>query len=256
MRQLRHVGIVMMAIWIVGISRLDGVEGDQLDSLQQVDNVAEAITRATKYVDLQGLDKVIPGDSTANNIRLARISDSTTPFLAVEINGRSVWRIELKDVILDLERTSSEREAESPKDFEIYIDSATGLPLKIISRSRTPIEREPTFEEATDMLLKAGEKYTGLPKVIPKLSFAEALDKCKFYPVLAKEIIANYVIYTGQPSIEERPAWTIHLRGLPPLSDKQNVFIHCRTTLRFVVDAMSGRVLCINNAPYPIILEN
>jgi len=79
----------------------------------------------------------------------------------------------------------------------------------------------------------------------------EALDNCKFYPILAKEIFGSYVLHTYCRNSVPTPVWIIYLRGMPNLPSHGNVPDYKATNMRFVVDAISGKALYATNMPYP-----
>ena len=104
------------------------------------------------------------------------------------------------------------------------------------------------------------EIYHGFPAEPPKISFLDALDAIGGHPLLAKEIYALYVMESEMKS-QPRPVWAITLRGIPPLhfitvppgvSQDKLPPIWQRNHFRYVVNAVTGKVLFATNSPQPM----
>jgi hypothetical protein len=230
----------------------EDLQANASDEKFSIATAEEAIRKAIEYTGFPCMKGFIITDMVSGLANPALITDTSTPFIADQIDGRPVWVVKFKNVILSLENVPAEIEADYPKDFDIFLDSVTGLPLKVISGSKEEIYRLPTRQEAEQLLSSTGERYSGIPANPPRISFHEALNRCEKYPVFAKEIIVNYVLYSQVHYTELRPAWVIYLRGLPPLTDRNEIPLQYRTNMRFVIDAETGHGLWRNNLPYPL----
>lgn len=230
-------------------------------------------------MDLNKLDNVeayadkMTGFGTLEQIRKSfgrfDVNDDNTPFLHRQINGKkNVWRIEIKNVRLKLKSVWPRYKDNYLRNFEVLVDPNTGHLLRIRSKfdgydpNMLP---EPPAEWAEARIRGAGyEIYHGFPAEPPKISFLEALDaimtKGVTSPLLAKEIYASYVMESEMKS-QPRPVWAITLRGIPPLqtitvppgvSKDKLPPIWQRNHIRFVVNAVTGKVLFANTSPQPM----
>jgi hypothetical protein len=219
----------------------------------------EAVAAALEVTGFRELKEFKLAASAGEITRLTTVCDSTTPFLASDIDGRSAWQVEFDEVILDLDMPTLEDELNNPMRVTILLDSATGELLRIeswnIGRSDT-LAREATTAEAAEQLSSGGERYHGLPTNPPAINYCEALNKCKFYPVLSRKIVASYVLHSDCRSSEPKPVWVIHMRGLPALSSNPMVPEYTATNRRTVINAMTGEVLFFTNQPYPRLWED
>jgi len=228
--------------------------------LNKLDNVDAYVDKLTGFGTLEQISK---------SFSRFDVNDDNTPFLHRQIKGKkNVWRIEIKNVRLKLKSVWPRYKDKYLRNFEVLVDPNTGHLLRFRSKfdgydpNMLP---EPSAEVAEAQIRGAGyEIYHGFPSEPPKISFLEALDAIKAKgltsPLLAKEIYALYVMESKMKS-QPRPVWAITLRGIPPLhfitvppgvSPDKLPPIWLRNRFRFVVNAVTGKVLFANTWPQPI----
>ncbi|MEW5922902.1 MAG: hypothetical protein AB1746_02845 [Candidatus Zixiibacteriota bacterium] len=250
----------IMSLFIVIATYLGGgisrVVEDDMANVGAIINASQANARALNYLGFDQKRFAPEIDSISILCNKIKLNDSTTPFLQSEIDGKASWEVRISNAIFRLDKYNLDIDISPPAYLTIYLDSANGLPLKIMYKSKYQIEREPTAEESEKLLGVFREKYVGLPSVPPQISFWDAINKCDFYPGMAKEIIANYVLYRQEHYSEARPAWIVYMRGLPPISTREDVALQYRTNMRYVIDAENGVELLRNNLPYPSINQD
>ena len=192
----------------------------------------------------------------SENVSLETIASDNTPFLANIIVGRRVWKVKINDVALSLPSwVPSFAAKQRPRDYEVWIDSATGVLFRIESRSQvvdTDLAPEPPSDTATKMLKGCGEAWLGFPETIPPITFQEALNAAgAANPVEAREIVAWCVMFSlsGKPAI---PTWQIIGRGIPPFEFHEHPErpLYKRNRMRSVVDAVTGKEIMFSNMPW------
>ncbi len=243
---------------VVGVGPQDGAA---------ITSPEQAVAKVLAYT---GLDKMkdFRAGSPEEIVTLVTVRDSTTPFLSDSIDGRRCWLVTFEDVWLHLDSTRIGQELDRPKTFWVYLDSLTGRFLKArfrIKGDTTTLFREPTAKEATELISALGEKYHSIPATVPTFTLWEALRECAFHPLLAKEIIIHYVVYSRnmsanprldlKPKIKPSPAWAIYMRGMPPQTAQGGVDYYMVSNRRTVVDASRGYKYITCNIPYPRIEE-
>jgi hypothetical protein len=206
-----------------------------------INNSEDAISMAT---NLLGFDKnggYTKQVSINKEIRLLLATDSSSEYAIKYINGRTVWEETLRNIKLDLTYTNEQQESDWQKDFKILIDPASGQLLKIIffnSDSNSVALIDSSFyyyDKAKEM----GEKLLPIAYQSPSVSLLQALNKCKFYPLLAKNAICQYVMYSNN-NLTARPTWVIFLYNMPPwTSPGGSVY----SNKRYLIDANTGEHL-------------
>nr|MBN2278287.1 hypothetical protein [candidate division Zixibacteria bacterium] len=109
---------------------------------------------------------------STDDIQCLIMDDSTTPFLGDYAKKRPVWRITFRDINLK-SRDGHPADEEFSRDFNVYIDSLTGHPLKITCNyGTTSLDECPELsaDEAEKQL--KGERYIGFPDKVPPISFS------------------------------------------------------------------------------------
>ncbi len=213
-----------------------------------------AVDRAFAYTGFNEL-KRISGAALSEQGQLMSVVTDETPFLSDSVVGRRVWRVKMNNIFLDLSKCGRQYvENQRPKNYEAWIDSATGVMYKIFSE---PVENdpdlvpEPSADTATAMMRPSGDIYLGFPAQPPAISFLEALGNAVgSNPLVAKEIIAWCVLIsdsTGSPM----PVWQIIGRGIPPfeIHPRPLLPMYLRNRQRSTVDAITGNLLSISNCP-------
>jgi len=242
---------LLVFIILLGLFSLSfGTDANQLagNKPQAVETYEKAYERA---LEITGFDKskdYTNPKRVSDICELITTKDSTTAYVADEISNRIAWQVKLQNISLHLKGNTPEGAILGPVDFIILIDSLTGIPLRINSIPKEPIEREATSLEAEQQL---GREYVGLPGELPVFSIFEIFNECKFYPAISKEIIINYVLYSKNDS-PPKPVWIVYLRGLPPFHSGMNPNEEYKTTnRRYIIDANAGYVIWCDNLPIP-----
>ncbi len=180
--------------------------------------------------------------------------DSTTPYLAPQINGKEAWKVHLDSVIFDYDNVDYAKEEIYAKRIDIYIDkNGRFLKGKInIMALANDVYKEPESKEAEGQIK---ETYHDIPEEMPKVSLYEALIKCKKVSLFAPSIFVNYVNCSSRSSLINgtRPVWIIYMRGVEntfayPLPENYPLETDCS---RKIIDAETGAVLRTNNLPCP-----
>lgn len=251
--------LIFIVIFICIIEAIDLPHGNG-NVNGTINSADQAIELAINIIGFQNInfDKCALINRTRAYIDITQ--DSVTPFISGEIKGRKAWYLYFKDIVLNLSNTEYEQEEKYPKDIEIVIDSITSqlLIVKIVNSNTidsTNLYRDPTTQEATELLSSLGEKYQGLPSEPASITLLEALSECSFFPLLAKKIDIRYILYSFHNS-EPVPAWAIYMRGLPPTSGINGIPEYKTTNRRTIINAITGERIITNNLPYPIIIDD
>ena len=137
-------------------------------------------------------------------------------------------------------------------NFMILINEKSKKLLQIVgvdSESNICIASTDVLVEAAVPFKTFGEKYHGLPDMLPQIDFLTALDSCNCRVSEANKITAVYVLYSYDRSRYRQyegdtidviiPAWVIQIENLPPWS------IHGTkpeyTNQRVVIDGRNGK---------------
>jgi len=250
---LRKVLVIMLMMCVFGSCSFARQIGMDLNKHYNVDAYVDKLTG---FGTFEGITK---------SFERVDVNDDNTPFLYRQIKGKkNVWRIEIKNVRLKLKSVWPRYKDKYLRNFEVLVDPNTGHLLRIRSKfdgydpNMLP---EPTAEWAEARLRGAGyEIYHGLPDEPPEISFIQALNAIGGHPLLAKEIYALYVMESKMKS-QPRPVWAITLRGIPPLhfitvppgvSQDKLPPIWQRNHFRYVVNAVTGKVLFATTTPQPM----
>ncbi len=199
-------------------------------------------------------------DSTNLIISKINFVDSTTPFLGHYAENRPAWKVEFKGVDFSYLDSYAGDNKDLSRDFVAYFDSADGSFLKIEYKSdRFDSKACPCLlaEESESRLNRSSEKYLGIPKTPPTISFFEALQKNPINEKSAESIEGQYVLYTPGKT-EPKPVWIITLCGLPPMPAPGLAGARIRPEPEYqrnrmltVIDAITGRILF--SASYPSV---
>jgi len=186
--------------------------------------------------------------------------DTTTAFLHSQLTGRPAWLVTYPEFEFALDSVSIKKVGRPHWRADVWLDSATSELLLIELRpADTPSIgfRMPTVAEAEDQLGNAWEKYYGLPVDPPGISLLEALQRYSPWPLLAKQVLVQYLMYSrggGDPY----PAWVVYLRGTPgfrpPGVDKY--VPHQTQSARRVFNAVTGAATPETNLPVPVSLTS
>lgn len=219
-----------------------------------------AVDRAFAYTGFKEL-KRISGAALGEQVQLMSVVADETPYLSDSIVGKRVWRVKMNKVFLDLSNCGRQFvENQQPKNYEAWIDSATGVMYKIFSEpvmNDPDLAPEPPADTATAMMRSSGDIYLGFPTKPPAVSFLEALNNAAgSNPLMAKEIIAWCVLISDSDG-SSMPVWQIIGRGIPPfeIHPRPHLPMYHRNRQRSTVDATTGNLLSVSNNPHVLWRE-
>lgn len=229
---------------------------NNINSMNKIENQSSAINRA---IVLTGLDCA----SKKKSARQIIITNDTTPFLAGQFEGRDSWCVEFNDVSLTDKLKSAQLgfpdAYQFKRKFLVLIDAKTGQLIKVqtdYQGKASDMKPEPSAISAEAQLKSGAEHYGGLPTTDPKISFLDAVSVALTNgsnPLMAKEINGLYVMDSHMGSVP-RPVWIITTRGIPPMPLPKPSRVSGKieaTTLRCVIDAMTGKCLFATGYPQP-----
>jgi len=203
---------------------------------------------------------IINEDTVAQNdlkmISLSNTEDSTL-LLTNKRYELPIWQIVIKHPRIHL--SNWEIDTNFIKDYIIYVEEKNQQIIEIwgichdyFDSLNVSIAYSSLIKNISDnnmLIVDSVEGYCGIPKEKPKINFIQALNEHLFgSPYLAKLIICKYVLFSCNES-EIKPAWAIHLYGLPKMFPKNG---EGYTEWRTVIDAQDGNILwsssgsCIN----------
>ena len=252
----KHLGqlIGLLCVATVGFGCVDGAE-EPTDETR----IAMAVSQAQALRRTQeALGATITGAQLAPS--LVALGDQTVPCLSAALKGKTTWQVQAHDVTIEANGGVNPYIT----SMTILLSPETGQVMKIKTawpKELAPITPAPPVEiHATQMMAAGGQRFSGLPKDPPAVSFASALELAYGGATNAKEIIAYYVLYssrTGQ--ITDRPVWVVQLRGLPPFmprvprgADPASIPEDARNHLPTIIDAQTGEFITANTVPQPV----
>lgn len=223
---------------------------------------SNAIEIANKYT---GFDKSESFDKAV--IRCEKIKgpvDDKTPFLYEKIADQTLWKIIYPGIKVGRGNRFIER------DFEVFLDSATGKLLRIYSVS-DEVGSSDTLPEPNPRT--TGEYWTNvafmrIPDSIPATSFLKALEALTDNPARVKVIRAMYFDYKVCHPVDttncayRRNNWIIITRGsetIIPMCGEPTTPVPdaLLNSLWNLVDGKTGRWILSTNAPQdPGILQD
>jgi hypothetical protein len=174
------------------------------------------------------------------------LSELNIPFLSAELKDQSGIRVRFAQGKIKLPHPITGHTDKYLRYFTVYLDADATRVIAVkskLEKRSTDIAHLDTVEEATTDLRNASEFYESFPPVDPKVTFIDALQWMNGLALEAQEIDGIYILYSSTP-IKSRPAWVINLRGLPPVSAKDD-------HMRYVVDAITGGWLIEADFPNP-----
>lgn len=215
----------------------------------------EVIERAllfAGFAESTGDDKI-----SDEEIKLIRLDDDTTPFLNLRYKNKAVWQITFKGMNL---KTFYNNVADMAydRDYDVFIDSASGKLLKITCFYDTPLPNECpqlSAKSAEEQLSNVGEQYIEIPDDIPAISFGEALEKCPESHYKAKEVVGQYILYSDGIR-KPKPMWIISLCGIPPRPNPTHprykaldIPLYQRNRIRELINATTGSIVMTSTSP-------
>ena len=185
----------------------------------------------------------------ATSSGIVGISDDFVPFIANEFNGRRCWEISITDTVRGENDLGQRR-------FDVFVDSATGVALRVVTRSEDydaeSIHKAPASATEKQMT-NHFEWLVGVPDSVPEVSLFEALRKSRVSAYQAMELDAKYVIWTRDLGDESksRSVWMIQMHGgfTYPVGGTEGFPIEKLSNYRMVVDAETGELLASDNLP-------
>lgn len=221
-------------------------------ALTVITSATEAVEIALAFTGFSELSQLKLG-SPEELVTLTVARDSITPFLAKSVDGRTVWQVEIPNVILELKAWDPESVLQHPKDFLILLDSATGrlMSIRFWDSGKRPMDiREAPAKSAEVQMQMLREKYVGFPTELPPLPLLKVLEDHVFgSPLTCRLASVWYVNHTMRGHEEVRPVWIVHLLGFAPF---RGGITHMRT----VADAVTGENTSINMPSYKEPKEN
>jgi hypothetical protein len=209
---------------------------------------AEALTIALERTGLGPLGKV-------HDPVLVVAHDLHVPFIGEKYEGRTVWEVCFEDVCLKLPSQTEECKEQHTRKFRVRLDADTGQVIvitSVLSESRLQDPEAPPDWYAEEQLWEDGERYLGLPKEVPPISFLEATDgilRGRYAnPFSAKEIHAVCVLMQIREG-DVRPGWAITLNGILVAFHGGYVPESQRDHLRIIVDAQTGKAVMGTTCP-------
>jgi len=208
---------------------------------------------------LLGASLVPKGEALSDQTRveIIRAVDSTTPFVAENINEKPVVLVSAPRVTIKPDRTICRDLTEAQFNVEVYFDSTSQKLLKIVLRSDSydPSKIKKAQYLDADQQMNRTEHYHGLPDQEPLANLAQAMTGLSSCPLLATEIVA---VYTMQTNVLYRdgkahPSWYIFLYGSEAFGHgaRLDAPLHMRNYFVYLVDAETGTCLIGTNVPAP-----
>ena len=252
---------VVLAVWF-GVGAffcLPNVMADEADRLMSTNTFdsAQAAAIAVSGIGFERLKLARPGTLSVSGVEA--LVDTTTPFVHGELNAKRVWRVNIGGLLFQDSLTMLHDLTAEPHDFTVFVDSTSGIVLRVETRASNfdaSEIRRASASLAEGQLTQVAERYVGLPTIAPAISLKEALSRSSIPPELAMEVVADYLVveYSVGHHKGPRHAWVVNMNG--GFSFPADCFpeIACNH-YRIVVDAQSGEVLCSTNWPNPPLSE-
>ena len=251
---------VVLLLWSGAVQI--AVPTDNQPASGQVDSSltgAEAVLKAVKTS--AGFSNLkVDVQAAMESAKQVTMLDSTTPFLAEQLNNRTALLVTLKDVPLNIEKVTGPTKTvlTGTRDFELYIDPVSGKLLKIVStlddywKKLGDGEIRKPLAAAAEKELRRNlhESYDGIPEQEPAISFLDALNAVVGNPVTASQIVAWYVLRTTNRRTSA--VWVIHLYGIShigAIGREKTAPIYQRNHLRSIINAQTGRLISAGNCP-------
>ncbi len=225
-------------IFVLGLSQINAEEFE-------IKTSQEAVDKALQYTGFSKYNK-INLDILKNETNVMTFSDSTTPFLAKQMDGRRVWKIQFKNISLK-SKEQIEKDGFNPRDFDVYIDSISGKLYEMRSLAenidRVMYPEVPATMAEEQMKNMFFEEYISLPEKKPNVSFINSLNNVTFSIENSKLVVVKYVIYSLRGRSLNN-VWIIHLHGI---SEEPQYYYHMRS----VINAEDGVGIQELNCPFP-----
>jgi hypothetical protein len=217
-----------------------------------VPNADEAISRTREILG-------VPESVSQITAKQVTLTNDKTPFLHHEVEGRPLWKVEIRRWRLHLPSAPPRTKDQFSRTFDVLLDPITGNVLSITSqwpRHVPPIAPRPSAASAQDKMRRSGDEvYHAFAPAAPAISFTQALDailRQGYGDVLvARQFVAHNVIQS-RLGATPRPVWAITLRGIPPIRAAfPGVHVDARNHLRHIVDSETGEWICAGTSPQP-----
>lgn len=252
MKKHMLIGILLVFMpFMANVIRATDPSGDTLDKKFALMSKLSAYEKAIEYTGFSVSES--SAKSAITQAQLVTISDDNTPFVAEQINGHEVWEIKFEGIRVGKDQQVMDR------DYFVLLDPITGQLLNIFSISdefgSSDTLPAPTAKAADRYLNSIKITFNGLPKEVPPVNFAQALDACPGKPATqAKVITGIYVDHTTLAHGQSPQSWIIISRGLEsplPGSGRGSESIPPnRSNFSWsAIDAVTGVAMYITNAP-------
>jgi hypothetical protein len=168
----------------------------------------EVLNLTLKYMGLEGRTDLKPA------IELMTVSPDSDPFRSEKYSGRRVWHVRIDSLVLRMDYKERLGLVQEPRPFDIFIDSASGRLLRIVSRN--PKYSDSTVEKPgpidTELLwTKSLGEADEPPAEVPAIGFVEALNRVKDSD--APEIVGLCRVPRLPDTPNPQPGWLIHYYG-------------------------------------------
>lgn len=239
---------VLVSVLLIALTG-QGTSAD-IAAISALSSPSDALAAAMRYTGLERSRGYQLPQSASDITSLKVFRDSTTPFVADSIDGRRAWCIRIENITFD---TVTPKVFCPARDFEIWIDSASGRLLQIVSALDSPLYRmypQPSVGSIEFDMGMSREVYKGIPDEFPAVDAITALTKPKWRYPNAGRIVMNYLMYSIAGS-EAKPAWSIVYRGIRPSLAESKAQEPSYSNWRYIVNARTGSVIISTNYPSP-----
>lgn len=239
-----------LSYWLILLATVSALQASAATTEQPIDSAA-AVTAA---FETMGLDTLSEQDKNSRLVSVSqeKLADSTTPFISDLLDGRSVWAVRFQNVPI---RSHHDSTSVTQRDFRVFLDQSTGLPIKVVSQIEDYDEaywHKAPADTATLHLMRTSERYHGLPSKPPTIEVVDAIRRTQWNLTHAEEITLLYVMYSNMGRDPIR-VWDVYFWGVPfahfPGPRYRTEFGRC------TVNAENGNALGCGNSPSPRIME-
>ena len=238
--------VIISVLFVICILINASYANDPVNLENKVSNFALKNQIIERAASILGLDSISSKtrEGLVEKSDFIDVVDSTTPYISSIIDGSRILRVEFDSVVLKLRKFNDTGRL----NFIVFIDPEPGELIKITSKKDEFNLGDWKISSAKEQeKILGSEKYCGIPKVDPKISFIEALDSIIKNPLKAFYIEGLYVLHSSSDETP-RPVWNIKVYTTkePPENINYNSKLGY-PMIRSVVDAMDGKFIMGSN---------
>ena len=184
-----------------------------------LENASQAVEKALEFTGFK-MSKDYSLPQVAEDIAKLDVTELLSfPFLADQMNGKEVWRIEFDSVLLKHEKAKKSMDAEYYRDFVVAIDAASGhlIEIRSIAKGFGDSVVELTIS-AYEKQCWGAEEHLGFPEDPPSVKFYDVLCSLGYSPHVGF-IVGRYIKYMSHYRNEAGqllPVWTVDFYNVPP----------------------------------------